>query len=234
MSKPTHKMFKSRVKKEKPARKRAIEDGDVDDGDAELSLEELRELKEDQKFRERKRLQSDGRKTTTAATEATTSATSDSSLSTLDGQFMTQSADLPVDPFEAIKNKYIEAKLKEKYAPTTTTDSPIISKERSEELELYSIPEHLRHQPTDHSAERGNILSKGSGIPEIELGAVDPAKALEATKEALKGRAIHESHHHSSSTGLPVNMSVNYTQHKVDHLTKPKEGISNDQQLQKD
>ncbi|ETV87393.1 hypothetical protein, variant 2 [Aphanomyces astaci] len=151
MSKPTHKMFKSRVKKEKPARKRAIEDGDVDDGDAELSLEELRELKEDQKFRERKRLQSDGRKTTTAATEATTSATSDSSLSTLDGQFMTQSADLPVDPFEAIKNKYIEAKLKEKYAPTTTTDSPIISKERSEELELYSIPEHLRHQPTDHS-----------------------------------------------------------------------------------
>ncbi|ETW09941.1 hypothetical protein, variant 3 [Aphanomyces invadans] len=169
-------MFKARAKKDKPTRKRPVE-VDEDDGETEhLTLEELRELKEDQKFRERKRLQGDKTGRKIDSTTPSSSASSDSSLSTLSGQFTAQSADKPFDAFEAIKfvslslrrvlvilrhcrNKYIEDKLREKYTSTIVTTVPPPSKERIEELELYSIPEHIRLKTTDEAVCRNGSRS---------------------------------------------------------------------------
>ncbi|RHY34462.1 hypothetical protein DYB32_000952 [Aphanomyces invadans] len=136
-----------------------LEDVDEDDGETEhLTLEELRELKEDQKFRERKRLQGDKTGRKIDSTTPSSSASSDSSLSTLSGQFTAQSADKPFDAFEAIKfvslslrrvlvilrhcrNKYIEDKLREKYTSTIVTTVPPPSKERIEELSSNLAPQ---------------------------------------------------------------------------------------------
>ncbi|ETW09939.1 hypothetical protein, variant 1 [Aphanomyces invadans] len=212
-------MFKARAKKDKPTRKRPVE-VDEDDGETEhLTLEELRELKEDQKFRERKRLQGDKTGRKIDSTTPSSSASSDSSLSTLSGQFTAQSADKPFDAFEAIKNKYIEDKLREKYTSTIVTTVPPPSKERIEELELYSIPEHIRLKTTDEAVVKQlgtAVLARNASVPEIDLPSADPAKVLQATKEALVLRQKNQLSTTGSSS-LPTNYSTNYTQHKDDH-----------------
>ncbi|KAH9072476.1 hypothetical protein Ae201684P_022054 [Aphanomyces euteiches] len=188
-------MFKTRPKKEKRVRKRSpVEDG-VDDATSEVSLEELREIKEDQKYRERKRLQSE-KPRTNAANEAST-------MSSLTAQFTTQSSTIGNDPIEDIKNKYVEGRLKELYASNVTTEP---QKKQEDELDLYRIPDHLKEPMniTDTPVDRG-IVSFNTGIAEA---------LANAHKESQAGQI--------SSTDLPANMSANFIQHHADHMLQKK------------
>ncbi|CAK4660980.1 hypothetical protein LEN26_019401 [Aphanomyces euteiches] len=205
-------MFKTRPKKEKRVRKRSpVEDG-VDDATSDVSLEELREIKEDQKYRERKRLQSE-KPRTNAAKEAST-------MSSLTAQFTTQSSTIGNDPIEDIKNKYVEGRLKELYASNVTTEP---QKKQEDELDLYRIPDHLKEPMniTDTPVDRG-IVSFNTGIAEVELPPSDPAATLLATKEAFANAHKESQAGQISSTDLPANMSANFIQHHADHMLRKK------------
>ncbi|KAF0722955.1 hypothetical protein Ae201684_018030 [Aphanomyces euteiches] len=190
-------MFKTRPKKEKRVRKRSpVEDG-VDDATSEVSLEELREIKEDQKYRERKRLQSE-KPRTNAANEAST-------MSSLTAQFTTQSSTIGNDPIEDIKNKYVEGRLKELYASNVTTEP---QKKQEDELDLYRIPDHLKEPMniTDTPVRRSwHRLFQYRHRREA---------LANAHKESQAGQI--------SSTDLPANMSANFIQHHADHMLQKK------------
>jgi hypothetical protein len=91
-------MFKQRQKKNKPVRKRHFEEDDTAGEDEGLSLEELKELREDQKTRERKKLASglkavpSNKSDVVPETSVSTIESSDDSklLNMLGGQFTAQ------------------------------------------------------------------------------------------------------------------------------------------------
>ncbi|KAF0695685.1 Aste57867_13507 [Aphanomyces stellatus] len=204
-------MFKARAKKEKNVRKRPVEEVNDEDNGSELSLEELRALKEDQKFRDRKKPQlGEQPRAAVAATSAGASSDRNASTATLDGQFTTQSKSTSGHVYEEIKNKYIEERLREKYAVPTVE---VVSQARSEELELYRIPDHLRgpmNMPDEPAASGRSILSWNAGIAEVGLPAADAQDMVAAMKSALDNREAKGTT--KPSKDLPTNMSSNFTQ----------------------
>ncbi|OQR91142.1 hypothetical protein ACHHYP_04950 [Achlya hypogyna] len=207
-------MFRPRAKKEKRKRTPLEED----EGSDEISLKDLREMKEDLARRERDKLL----KTAGPSTEKAHKV--DATSSTLDGQFTVQSNLTPADHYAKIMNTYVEAKLQEKYKldePKVT--APALTREQ----ELYRMPDELRKKMSlPETAPEGGMVTWNTGITEVELPQTVLDQVVEATKEALERQQLHEATHKVSSA-LPTNVSANFKQHKHDYIndlkSRPKE-----------
>ncbi|EQC34113.1 hypothetical protein SDRG_08322, partial [Saprolegnia diclina VS20] len=214
-------MFRQRAKK--PKRTRAPVEDDGSDGN-EVSLDELRELREDQKARKRQMLV----KGVAATTEPAPTKAKTAETNTLDGQFTAQSQMTTADHYAQIMNTYVEEKLKAKYKLDDGTNAaPALTAEQ----ELYRIPDELKKKmniPDSASAPEGGIVTWNTGIAEVELPKSVHDQVVEATKEALE-RQQHNEATLQISSALPTNVSANYKQHKHDYITDLKSQSKEDQ-----
>jgi len=110
---------------------------------------------------------------------------------------------------------YIEQELKRIKGTAETEQDSSSNKLKSAEDQLYQLPEHLQIK-TKHSQSEEMLSNQMlSGIPEVDLGIDAKIKNIERTEEA-KQKLIHEMSKKKEKTTsfVPINMAVNYVQHK--------------------